>query len=564
MLPLPATQCEKVLWRAGTLNFPGGYMTRMLKTIVGLVAGVLVAALLTACGSGSSSSSSTTAAPTPTLVGTFTDAPVAGLFYTTNSGSGGCTASAPCVTDAMGQFKYAAGDAVKFFAAGIYLGSASPSVAADGSTTVTPMSLVSGATSVTDSTVTTIASYLSALNAISVAKGQGASGVYVVPNDTALVNALSAVGTLTTTNLQTALNAVYPTLGIAVPGAAAAQAALQQGINSQGVIGTVWSGTCATCGPSGGSDGGVFYFQPNGALVGFTQSGATLSGSWAGLTSGGVSVSLVSSKGGYTQGGAIPTGSSAGSAQVYSSGGALQGTFNFTKTSSTALLTNTAYLGGWYATFTPKAAGTAAGYGTGGSAYFIAAPDGNLYGITNDGSYFSGTWNLASGVGTANVTTPGKTTAVSVALATGTGAATNNGNIVGSLAFSRTGSFSVTPGMGSANNIPLLLKVSVSWANTATSVSSFALSLNVLDANGNQVANGIKAESTSLRTDGTRTTTTDNIAVSYPQGGGSSYKLQVNNPALNTPCTVTSGSGTVNDANSGNAGAYPTVSISCN
>ncbi|MEI6121374.1 MAG: hypothetical protein WCP90_02535, partial [Opitutae bacterium] len=140
----------------------------------------------------------------------------------------------------------------------------------------------------------------------------------------------------------------------------------------------------------------MFYFQPNGSLVGFTQSGATLSGSWTGNSSG-VSISLVGSKGGYTQGGAIATGSSTGTADAYSSAGVKQGTFSFTKVSSATSLTTSIYLGGWYATLTPNAAGTAAGYGTGGSAYFIAAPNGNLYGMTNDGSYFSGTWTPATG-----------------------------------------------------------------------------------------------------------------------------------------------------------------------
>ncbi len=535
---------------------------RATKVIGGLVSSVLLLALLAACGSGvsvgTSSSPSTAAAPTPTLIGTFTDAPVAGLFYTTNSISGGCMPSSPCVTDSMGQFRYAPSDTVNFFAAGIYLGSASPSVAADGSTTVTPVSLVPAATSVTDPTVTAIASLLSTLNAVSIATGNGASGVYVIPNDNALVTQLSTVGTLTVANLQTAITAVYPTLGITVPSAADAQAALLQGINAQGVIGTVWSGSC-TCGGAG-----IFYFQPNGNLLGFTLDGGTLSGNWSGLSSGGVSISLVSSKGGYTQGGAIPAGSGAGAAQVYSASGGLQGTFNFTKVSSATSLSNTSYLGGWYASFTPNSAGTAAGYGSGGSAYVIAAPDGKLYGLTNDGSYFSGTWDVGMGTGTANVTTPGKSTAISVALASGIGSATNNGQTVGSLAFSRTGSFSVTSSAGNADDIPLLLNVSVSWANTPTSVSSFALSLNVFDANGNQVANGIKAESTSLRTGGTRTTTTDNIAVSYPMGVGSRYSLQVDNAALNTPCAVTNGSGPVSDASSGSASAYPTVSISCN
>ena len=54
-----------------------------------------LAALLTTCGSGMSINGSTgadasaTPAPAPTLVGTFIDAPVVGLGYSTNSGSGG-------------------------------------------------------------------------------------------------------------------------------------------------------------------------------------------------------------------------------------------------------------------------------------------------------------------------------------------------------------------------------------------------------------------------------------------------------------------------------------------
>ncbi len=539
-------------------------MTRRTKVTVSLASGVLLAALLTACGSGVSingstgASASATPAPAPTLVGTFIDAPVVGLGYSTNSGSGGCTSGVPCTTSSLGQFTYAPGDIVTFYAANVQLGSASPSPALDGSTTVTPLSLVPGAVDVSDPTVTTIAAFLNTLNAVSVGEGLGASGVYVIPNDPALVAQLNTLGTLTTANLQTVITGLYPALGIVVD-AASAQTALQQGISGEGIIGTVWSGAC-TCG-----GGGTFYFQPNGTLAGFTRDGETLSGSWSGLSSGGVSIYLVSSKGGYSQGGSIPAGSSAGAAQIYSSSGALQGTFTFSKISSATSLASTLYLGGWYASFAPNAAGIAAGYGTGGSAYFVAAPDGNLYGLTNDGSYFSGTWNPGTGSGSANVTTQGKSTAISVALAAGTGSATSGGQTVGSLTFSRTGSFSVTPPSAvTANDIPLVLNVSVSWANTATSVSSFALSLNVFDANGNQVANGVKGESTIPASNGIRTATTDNISVSYPQGVGSSYSLQVNNPALNTPCTIAGGGGTVSDAGSGNASAYPTVSIICN
>ena len=91
-------------------------MTRRTKVTVSLASGVLLAALLTACGSGVSINGSTgasadaTQAPAPTLIGTFIDAPVVGLGYSTNSGSGGCTSTVPCTTSSLGQFTYAPGE----------------------------------------------------------------------------------------------------------------------------------------------------------------------------------------------------------------------------------------------------------------------------------------------------------------------------------------------------------------------------------------------------------------------------------------------------------------------
>ena len=113
------------------------------------------------------------------------------------------------------------------------------------------------------------------------------------------------------------------------------------------------------------------------------------------------------------------------------------------------------------------------------------------------------------------------------------------------------------------NSTPFILNVMTSWANTSTSVSSYNLILTVTDASGQQLADTVKSERTSLRTDGVRTTTTDNIAVSYPQGLGATYNVQVDN-ATQSRCNIEGGSGTVNDSNSGNANAHPTVSVTCN
>ena len=53
--------------------------------------------------------------------------------------------------------------------------------------------------------------------------------------------------------------------------------------------------------------------------------------------------------------------------------------------------------------------------------------------------------------------------------------------------------------------------------------------LTVSDASGQQLANTVKSERTSPRTDGVRTSPTDNLGVSYPQGLGATYNVQVDN-----------------------------------
>ncbi len=545
-------------------------MATTSKTLAGLIAGALATALLGACGGGGGGSTSTAAgagaAPVANLAGVLNDAPVAGARYFTSSGSGGCTSSAPCTTNAQGQFNYAAGDAVTFTAAGVTLGTTSTlQPAADGSTTVTPVSLVSGATLPTDPGPTAIAQFLQTLNSVAASTtGSGAPGVLMMPSDaattgklaTALSNAgITSASSVTTATLQTAMNTAFGANQITVVPASTATATLTEGVNSSGFIGTVWSGTC-TCG-----GGATIYFQPGGALTGFTADGELLAGSWAGSTTagGGVTVQASASGGGYGTG-TIPANSNSGTVTVYSSTGVQKGTLTFNKVVSAAASTATQYLGGWYATYTPNATGLAAG-DSGGTAYIIAAADGTLYGITDGSSApFQGTWSTANGQGSASWTENSKSITIAIDLSSGTGTVTVGGQTYGTISFSRTGTLTRKNNQTStASSIPLALNVVVSWANGSTTVSSLALGVNVFDGNGALIASGVKPESTSLRTDWVRTTTTDSISVPYPQGVGSTFSLSVG-PAN---CTISGATGTINDANSGNASAYPTVYVTC-
>ena len=553
-------------------------MTKDLNSLFGLCAGGLIAAALTACGGGGGASVTSVVAsvPTATFTGTFTDAPVAGASYFTSSGSGGCAASAPCTTSAQGQFKYAPGDAVTFVAAGITLGSTSvlqPS--ADGSTTVTPVSLVSGATLPTDPGPTAIAQFLQTLSNISAStSGNGGSGVLTMPADSGTLSKLgttlaaagitseSSVASLVSL-LQGALNIAFGVNQFTVVPAGAAQAALTQGVNSNGIVGTAWSGVCGVnqCGGGSASGTATIYFQPDGTLTGFSE-GNLLAGTWAGSTNsgGGVTVQITNGKGSYATGSFLASSGTA-TVTIYNNAGAVQGSFIFTKIAaqSSSAVTNTQYQGGWYATFTPNAAAIASG-NSGGTAYLITAADGTLYGITDgSGGSFQGTWTPATGIGTA-AWTNGQSQAIAIALdlAIANGTVTIGGSAAGTLTLSRTGTLTNNKD-NSANAIPLLLNVVVSWANNGDTVSSLALALSVFDSSGNQVASAVKSESTAPLSTGVRTTTTDNIAVPYPTGGASTYRLSVG-PAN---CTMTGSSGTINDANSGVASAYPTVYVTC-
>ena len=543
----------------------------------------MLAISLAACGGGGGSASlpGSISTPTATLLGTFTDAPVVGATYVTSSGSGGCTTAAPCTTDKLGQFKYAAGDTVTFSAAGVTLGATgSLNPATDGTTVVTPVTLVSGATAATDPGPTAIAQFLQTLSAVSAgSSGVSPGGVLTMPGSSAAASLspqftklgiTSATG-VSTSVLQNAIDAAFGLGRYVVVPAATAQSALTQGVNSSGIVGTVWSGSCVA---SGGvsKGGGTLYFQPGGTLSGFTNDGKPISGSWAGSSTAGAGITIQAFSGdGGTATGTIAAGASTGSAIVNDKSGS-QCTFTFTKVVSSVAAANTQYMGGWYVTYTANTAGTAAGK-SGGTAYLVAAPNGTFNGVTDGGQYFTGSWSTVDGTGSATLTATGSTLTVGIDLAAKTGSVANGSTSYGSLTLSRTGILQSigSGGTSTVNPIPLLLNVVDSWPNTATSASSFSIALNVYDASGKLVAGTAKSESTALSSNGVRTTTTDNIAVSYPTGGASTYQLTIGSTGNN--CSITGGTkgangnsiftGSVNDLYSGNANAYPTVYVTC-
>jgi hypothetical protein len=113
----------------------------------------LTAALLltlTACGGGGGSDSTTATAIETVSTGVFIDSAVEGLQYETATQSG--------TTNSLGEYDYLAGETVTFSIGGIVLGStiAGP--------VVTPLSLVSDATSATNPVVTNIVRLLLSLD----------------------------------------------------------------------------------------------------------------------------------------------------------------------------------------------------------------------------------------------------------------------------------------------------------------------------------------------------------------------------------------------------------------
>lgn len=525
-------------------------------------------------------------APYSPYTGVFVDAPVTGLNYRTTSGAAGNT-------DAQGHFNYALGDIVTFSTGGVILGMAIPVVTPAGNTVVTPVDLAGGG-GTSSAPAQLIGEVLGTLNSIAIARNVAgnlplSSGVFgIVQSDaTALFTPLVApylypplfipppfltlydfplTSTVPTIpSVQSQLQAeVAAVSGVAsVTTAATATLNMNQGVNAAGVIGTVWKGTCAICTPV---TDGTFYFQPDGNITGFTSDGNILAGTWAGSTAAppaaqAVQFALMSSPLGATYSGTIASGAT--TAVINDSGGVAA--FNITKAVSSSLLTNNLYLGGWYGVYTP--AGSTDVYGDGTPVYLILSPDGTFSGVM-DGNQantgiIGGTWTPSnpygmpvSGIGTGKFI--GSTTATfSFNMATKSGLYLQNGNVVGTIAFSRTGVLSMN---SSLTNIPMatvIQPVNITWpANPAALHSNFALAINInsggtyaIKSEANPLGNG------PLGGGATSYTMTDNIPITYYPTGAGTYTWTVD-PLVAGSCTPASGIGTITSP--------ATISITCN
>lgn len=538
-----------------------------------------VAVILAACGGGGGSSGGATSSPAATQTGQLVDEVVQGASYYTSTGAGGCASSTPCATDASGTFKFASGDTVTFTALGVKLGAVTlPGTT--GSVTLVRPNLLTGESSPVGPKAFSLAKFL---HMVSTPTQQGLQV-------NASLGALAAVvpnADATQISDFTALQAsIKQTSGVTVsiPVNADITSILTQTATltpaTVALAGSVWRGTCDTC-----SGGGTFTLKPNGETFGFTDDGAQISGTWSIKSDGSVALNLVASNGSSATG-TLPAGSTSCTSCLTLPLPQRTTTLSLREISSGASVIS-AYAGLWYAAFTPNSQGVAAGLGAGG-AVTVAAPDGNVYGMTDGSNFFSGTWTPTSGQGTATLTlNPGSSnpisSTVSFDLSKQTGSLSVNGTIYGNLLFNRANGtatapyFVLHPGVTSTSTplIPFVLNLSINWKNfggsgTGGYSESLALDAHVDDSSGNRIASVVKPEQTYILF-GTASIppTTDNIGLSYPQGRGASYHVTfggglttMTDPGGMT-CTIVNGSGTVNDAYQGNPSKYPTVTVNC-
>jgi len=550
-----------------------------------------LAALLSGCGGATQYVGS----PFSPLTGVFSDAPVTGLDYRTSSGAGG-------KTDAQGHFNFAYGDAVTFSVGGLMLGSAIPLVTPAGTAPVTPVDLYGWPTSYpltqligqTLGTMNSIAINRSIVAGMAPASGvPPSSGVFTIPGDVAammapLVNMylfppyyypfpflslFSFTPGQVLAQLQTVASAEGGIAG--VPSASDATLNMNQGVNAANVIDTVWYAT-----PLNGNLSGTFYFQPDGNMTGFTSDGNIMAGTWAASTTPGAPVqfALMSSSGNYS--GTINSGAS--TATISDSNGIAA--YSITKVTVNTLILGNLYQGGWFGVYTPVGNSTSV-YGAGTPVYLILSPDGTFSGImdgnqTNTGN-IGGTWNAGSyslntglptsGIGTGKFLGSASSGTFSFNMASQTGNYSINGNVVGTISFSRTGVLAMNSSTLTSPSTPmssLLLPVNISWpANPADLHSNFALELSVTDTNGVVAASGIKAEVNPLGNgplgNGAATyTMADSISVPYP-GTATNYTLTVNSIATPANCSFIGGASAVGTVTNGVPSPSP-VSITCN
>ena len=545
----------------------------------------VVAALLSGCGG---AATQYTGAPFSPLTGVFSDAPVTGLDYRTTSGAAG-------KTDAQGQFNFAYGDAITFSVGGIMLGSVVPIITPAGTATVTPADLA--LMPATFQTTQLIGQVLGTLNSIAVDRNIAtnitatspqplASGVFTVPGDVTtllaplvelylfppyyypipLLGLYSFLPSQVLAQLQTIASVEGGVAG--VPSAADATLNINQGINAANVIGTVWTATSA----AGGGLTGTFYFRPDGNMTGFTSDGNILAGTWAASITPGAPVQFaLISAAGVNYAGTINNGVS--TATISDSTGTAA--YTITKVTVNTLITSNLDQGGWYGVYTPV--GSAGVYGAGTPVYLILSPDGTFSGIM-DGDQLNtgiigGTWNAGSysfntglptsGIGAGKFLNSTGTGTFSFNMALQTGSFSINGNVAGTISFSRTGVLAMNSSTFTSSSAPmssLLLPVNITWpANPADLHSNFALELSVTGSGG-VAASGIKAEVNPLGNgplgNGAPTyTMADSISVPYP-GTAQNYTLSVNQ-IITGNCNIISGA-------SGVPSTPIPVAITCN
>jgi hypothetical protein len=503
--------------------------------------------------------------------GQLLDEPVGGVSYYSSSGAGGCTAAAPCQTDGSGGFHFAAGDTVTFIVFGVKLGSAQLVGNSDGSVTLVKPNTLTGEADPAGPLAIRIAKLLHMVStetqqALQINTALDANSVKsAVPSaDASQITDFGPLAAVTgqSVPLDSDIKAILTQTAALTPAAV-------------GFVGSVWRATCDS-----GCGGGTFAFKSDGEVIGITNDGGVIAGTWSVAADSSAVLNMVSSSGGSASG-TVPAGkTSCTSCLTLKQANGSSTTLSLALVAS-ATGTSNPYAGVWYVRATVTAQGTAAGLKSGG-AVVLAAPDDHIYGVTDGGDAFAGTWGTAGdgkGTTTVPVNQGQQTGAFTFDLATHSGTLSVAGTPYFTLDFSRTNGTPTAPiftlRSSDTNAIPLLLNLSINWKNMGGSGSggyseSLALDAHVDDGSGNRLASALMSEHTFILF-GTANVppTTDNISLSYPSGTGVSYHVTFGNgqatmtDAGGMTCTITNGNGAVNDAYAGDPSKYATVSVAC-
>ena len=554
---------------------------------VAITLGILA---LAGCGGGGSGGSSGGSTPTASQTGQFVDEFVQGTSYSTSTGSGGCATGTPCTTDSTGTFKFAAGDTVTFTALGVKLGSATLAGNSNGGVTLVKPNTLTGESSPSGTKAVALATFLHMISTTT------AQGIQINSSIGSLASAVPSADATQITDFTALQTSIEQSSGVtvSVPSTSTITSILNQTATltpaTLSFDGSVWRATCDS-----GCGGGTITLAATGAAFGFTDDGGLISGTWGVNTDGSIALSLVSSTGGSASGTLLAGSTSCTSCLTLTQSNHANTTLSLAEVSAGSSLSASgvaanAYAGLWYAAFTPNAAGATAGLGTAGTvsggAVLVAAADGNIYGMTDGGDFFSGSWSLSNGQGSATVTITSNssnslTGTVSFDLSKLTGTLGVGSTSDGTLAFSRgngtpTSPYFVLHSSSGSSLISLVLNLQVNWKNMGGSGSggyqeSLALDAHVDDSGGNRLASTVNSEQTYILFGASSVPpTTDNIGLSYPAGSGATYHVTfggggttMTDPGGMT-CSIANGSGTVVDANQSNPSAYPTVTVTCN